>query len=476
MKLKSLYTYWRRNKLKISLSLSFFALIIVGWAFYPRLDLLTGFAAKNACSCTFESGSEIATIEAQDNNFVPVSFAVSEIDHSKKSATASLLGLKRRRAVFTPGIGCTLLPEGDSKEDRVRRIPQRTTRTNFAPYPFGTSEPGDTLFSEVNYEELRKGVTKAFAPENQTRAVLVLYKDHLLIEKYSPGFSKSTRLPGWSMTKSVTSSVLGVLEKQGKIDLEQDELFEEWKNDTRSEITLRNLLQMNSGLQWKEDYTKVSDVTKMLFMEQDMGQVQIDKPLDREPGNCWNYSSGTTNLLSRFIRDQFPSHQKYLDFWYSAFIDRIGMHSMMIETDLAGNFVGSSYAWATARDWGKFGLFYLNDGKWNGEQIINKSWIDFSRTPNKGSNGEFGGHFWLNAGRKYPDVPKDLFSANGFQGQYVFIIPSRDLVVVRLGLTEDPEFDVNGFLSGIVGSLSNHERQILANNSSFESLPDPVEG
>lgn len=451
-----------RKKIKIFLLLLLVGIIFIGWTFFPRLDLLTGYAAKNLCSCTFESGRDIASIEQQDNNFVPVSFATGKVDAINKTATASLFGIKPRKAVYEAGIGCTLLPENKERDSRIIGIPNRIKIKNTLPYPYGNGNPVDTVFQDIDYEKLQKEIGYAFQPENKTRAVLVLYKDHLLMEQYAPGFSKDVKLPGWSMTKSLTSSILGVLERQGKIDLEQDQLFPEWENDARSKVTLKHLLQMNSGLKWNEDYTKISDVTKMLFLEEDMGRLQIQKPLVGEPGNSWNYSSGTTNVLSRFIKDQFISHQEYLDFWYSAFIDHIGMNSMMIETDLAGNYVGSSYAWATARDWAKFGLLYLREGMWNDERILNKSWVEFSKTPVRSSEGEYGGHFWLNAGGKYPDVPKDVFSANGFQGQFVFIVPSHDLVVVRLGLLDDPDFDVNFFLRGIIGSVGEYEPQILA--------------
>jgi CubicO group peptidase (beta-lactamase class C family) len=283
--------------------------------------------------------------------------------------------------------------------------------------------------------------------------VVVLYKDQPIAEKYASGFSRETKLLGWSMTKSITSAVLGVLEKQGKISLSQNNLFQEWEKDDRSKITLNNLLQMNSGLEWVEDYSNISDVTKMLFLEPDMTKVQLNKPLIGKPNESWNYSSGTTNLLSGFIRNQFKTHQEYLDFWYAELIDKIGMNSMVIETDLDGNYVGSSYSWATTRDWAKFGLLYLHNGNWNGEQLLNESWVTYAATPTNGSNGEYGAHFWLNAGGKYPNVSKDLFSCNGYQGQHVFIIPSKDLVVVRFGLVENPDFDVDTFLKEVLDAI-----------------------
>ena len=126
---------------------------------------------------------------------------------------------------------------------------------------------------------------------------------------------------------------------------------------------------------------------------------------------------------------------------------------MLIEADLDGNFVGSSYAWANTRDWGRLGQLYLDKGNWNGEQLFAPEWVDYVTTPTALSNGTYGAHFWLNAKGKYPDVPKDLYSMNGFQGQYVFIIPSKDLVVVRTGLAEEPDFDINNFLSHLIKAI-----------------------
>ena len=206
-------------------------------------------------------------------------------------------------------------------------------------------------------------------------------------------------------------------------------------------------------MEWVEDYNNISDVTKMLFLAEDMTQTQLKKPLTSKPNESWNYSSGITNLLSGFIRNQFKTHQEYLDFWYAELIDKIGMHSMLIETDASGNYIGSSYGWATARDWAKFGLLYLHNGNWNGKQILSQSWVEYSKTPTNTSNGQYGAQFWLNAGGVYPNVPKDLFSCNGYQGQHVFIIPSKELVIVRFGLAENPVFNIDTFLAEIIATI-----------------------
>lgn len=455
------YEIFKRNLLmkkilKFGLLLLVLVLVYVVYANYPRLDIITGFSAKSVCSCTFEAGRDLKSIEAEDNDIDMVNYASNKINLEEKSVSSSFFGLKKRTAVYKEGIGCVLIPAGENANITFK--PNRKISQSSLPYPYGSSPQKDSIFNNINYDVLEMAVENAFDCEgyeqkNKTRAVVVLYKDQVIAEKYAKGFSMETKLLGWSMTKSITSAVLGILEKQGKISLNQANLFKEWEKDDRSKITLNNLLQMNSGLEWIEDYNTISDVTKMLFLEPDMTKPQLYKSLVGEPNKSWNYSSGTTNLLSGFIRNQFKTHQEYLDFWYAELIDKIGMNSMVVETDLAGNYVGSSYSWATARDWAKFGLLYLHKGNWNGEQILNESWVKYTATPTNGSNGEYGAHFWLNAGGKYPNVTKELFSCNGYQGQHVFIIPSKDLVIVRFGLAENPEFDVNIFLSEVLGAI-----------------------
>ena len=424
---------------------------------YDRLNIISGYSAKNMSSSVFLAGRSLETTDSQDNNFSPIDLAKDEVNYKSKSATASVFGLMERKAIYKDGLGSILLND-DVDENAQFLIPNRTKSSSNLPYPYGNEEIKDTVFATINYGQLQKAVDNAFDKDGtlvkKTRAVVVLYKDQLIIEKYADGFNKNSRILGWSMTKSITSAVLGILEKQGKVSSTQTNLFPEWEDDNRSKITLNNLLQMNSGLEWLEDYNTMSDVSKMLFLETDMSQSQKQKPLIGKPNNSWNYSSGTSNLLSGFIRNQFKTHQEYLDFWYTELIDKIGMSSMVIETDLAGNYVGSSYGWATPRDWAKFGLLYLHKGNWNGEQLLNESWVDYSATPTNGSNGQYGAHFWLNAGGVYPNVPKDLFSCNGYQGQRVFIIPSRELVVVRMGLTENSSFNFDEFLSEILAAIS----------------------
>lgn len=442
----------KRNRVLLGIIL--LSIVVLASIYYPRLDILTGFAAKNVASGMFLAGRTQESIEEGDNGFFPVKLSSNQVDTEKKSVTTGVFGIKKRKAIFIEGLGAVLLQKGHGGETEFK-VPNRFKEPVDLPFPYGDLPQKDTLFGEIDYEKLAETVANAFdAPgleDKRTRSLLVVYKGQIVAEKYAEGFDRSTPILGWSMTKSIASTIYGILSRKGKIDISQPVGLEEWAEDERSSITYNDLLHMNSGLEWEEDYNTLSDVTRMLYLESDMGKLQIDKPVVGVRDQSWNYSSGTTNLLAGpLLRAQFESHQAYLDFWYRELLDKIGMHSAVIETDLTGNYVGSSYGWANTRDWARFGLLYLNRGNWNGEQILDSTWVDYVSAPTNTSEGRYGAQFWLNAGGHYPDVPKDLFSANGYQGQYVFIIPSEDLVIVRTGLMEEPEFDVNGLLRDLV--------------------------
>ena len=433
------------------------AIVYLGFTTYPKLDLISGFSAKSIASGHFIDGRSQEMIEKGDNDIKLIDLAKNTINEAGKFAIASVYGLKERKAIYREGLGATLIT-ADFDESKPYEVPKRTKTSSNLPFPYGNLEPKDTIFDNVDYTKLNAAVANAFDKKGEinkrTRSLLVIYKDKIIAEKYDTGFTKDSKILGWSMTKSITATMFGILQKQGKYDIYKPAPITEWQNDDRKIITTNDLLHMNSGLEWEENYSTICDATNMLFQEKDMSRSQLVKPAAFKPNTNWNYSSGTTNLLSGILRKQFKTQQEYLDFWYTDLIDRIGMNSMVIETDMKGNFVGSSYGWATTRDWAKFGLLYLHKGNWNGDQVFDESWAKYVATPTNGSKGDYGGHFWLNAGGRYPDAPRDLYSCNGFQGQKVFIIPSLDLVIVRMGLTEDAKFDVNGMLKGIIGSLN----------------------
>jgi CubicO group peptidase (beta-lactamase class C family) len=249
------------------------------------------------------------------------------------------------------------------------------------------------------------------------------------------------------MTKSVVNALVGVLVKQGKVSLSDSVPIPEWKraSDPRRRITLEQLLHMTSGLQFDEDYgNPLSDVTTMLFGVPDAAAYAAAKPLEAEPGARWSYSSGTTNIIAYAIR-QIVGDSDYLEFPRRALFDRLSMTSAVMETDASGTFVGSSFMYATARDWARFGLLYLHDGVWLGERILPEGWVAFTRAPAPATlDRQYGAHFWLRIPEEYRcgngsrRLPADAFHANGYEGQFVTVIPSRELVLVRLGLTRYP--------------------------------------
>jgi len=432
--------------------------LILGYIYYPALNIVTGYSSKNMASGVFMANRDQFSMMDNDNGFFPISLAKYDINKEEQSVTSSLFGLMKRKSIYVEGLGAVLVDKNQINQLDLK-VPNRFKTDSNLPYPYGDLPQKDTLFDEVNYEILEKAVENAFDTKGeklkQTRAVLVIYKDHIIAEKYENGFDKKSLMHGWSMTKSFASTMYGILQRKEGFDLNSITGLKKWKNDERSNITYRNLLEMNSGLEWDEAYFNISDVTKMLYLTDDMGQLQIDKPLVGLPNETWNYSSGTSNLLSGpLLREQFNSHQEYLDFWYEELLDKIGMHSAIVEVDQVGNYIGSSYAWATTRDWAKFGLLYLHEGNWNGEQVLDSSFVKYVAAPTNSSEGRYGAQFWLNAGAYFPDAPLDIYYSSGFKGQYVFIIPSENLVIVRTGLKGDPKFDVNEFLREIIASIS----------------------
>jgi CubicO group peptidase (beta-lactamase class C family) len=438
--------------LKRSLLLLLTIVILIVVINYPKLNIIAGYSAKSMNSSVFLADRTIAFTDSTDNNFSPINLGTDKVDKASKTTTASVFGLLTRKAFYREGLGSVLIDDDFDTSIKVK-TPKRSTPDNTTPFPFGNGDQKDTIFSSVDYSKLNTTVANLFTNNTKTRAVVVLHKNQIIAEQYETGFTRNSKILGWSMTKSIMSTVFGVMQHQKKINILDKAPILEWQSDERKNITINDLLHMNSGLEWDENYNEISDVTKMLFLEKNMAKQQAKKEFVGKTNETWNYSSGTSNLLSGIIRSKFDTHQAYLDYWYSDFIDKIGMNSMVIETDMSGNYVGSSYAWATPRDWAKFGLLYLNKGNWNGKQLFNEEWVNYITTPTKGSNGTYGGHFWLNTEGKFPNLPKNMFYASGYQGQFVFVFPDQDLVVVRMGLAH---IDINAFLKGVLDSFNSN--------------------
>lgn len=432
-----------------------FALAFGGYYLWNRMPIINGYTAKCACTQYFENQRPISAITDEDFNVTALKLASIHSDEIEKSVSSTTFGLRERKAIYIPNLGCKLLKGTDDYRFNLPPT-DKLKLSDTITWPYGLKMP-NTLPAEVDQSKLPEIINVAFDPNQQmvdkkTRSLLIVYKDTIILEAYEDGFHSDTPILGWSMTKSWMNSLIGSLVLEGKIKLSQDRLFPHW-TDERAQITLDNLLTMTSGIDWEEDYSTISDATKMLYMSENIVEAANDNLLKYEPGTFWYYSSGTSNMLSGIIRNQFKSHDEYLAYPYKVLFNKLGMNHSFIETDEYGNYIGSSYGYASTRDWAKYGLLYLHDGVWNGERILPEGWIDYTQKEVPSSNGEYGAHFWLNKrGVVYPDAPHDTYSANGYLGQRVFIIPSKDLVIVRTGLNSD--FDFNTLISTTISSIN----------------------
>lgn len=289
----------------------------------------------------------------------------------------------------------------------------------------------------------------------ETRALLVLVDGKPVYERYGPGFAASTRLIGWSMSKSVTATLVGGLVDSGRLRLDARAPVPEWTADKRAAITVRNLLHMSSGLAHQEATSRPEDdhTVRILFTDRagDAAGYSARMPLESPPGTVYEYSTATSKILSRIVGDAVASGsaspEKRRAAMWAYTRDRLGpvMPSLLCEYDAAGTMLGGSLCHATARDWAAFGQLYLNNGVHRGRRIVSQNWVDFVRTPAP-TNAQYGGHFWLNRGTPPEDQvalfpsqgPADAYAAVGHLGQYVIIVPSKNMVIVRLGRTWDP--------------------------------------
>jgi CubicO group peptidase (beta-lactamase class C family) len=452
----------------------FYILLLVVFAYgihyaWRAFPIISGYGAKNICSCVMLAGRAPEDVVRNELGGFPLTLGSFEVSFSDSSATGSVFGLAKRKAIFRRGLGCALVVE--TTEEDVRHQPHALpapprVNQDTIPWPMGNLL-NDSSAAAVDQNKLKVVLDSAFFEPGEdklrrTRAVIVVYDGKIVAERYAGGFNDDSKLIGWSMNKSITNALVGILVKQGRLNPDAPAPVNAWKNDERNKITLNDLMHMSSGLDWEENYGGPSGATNMLFKKKDMGLYAADVPLKNEPGKVFYYSSGTTNIISRIIRETVGD-EKYYRFPYEELLYKIGAYNITLEPDAGGTFVGSSYSFGPARDWARFGLLYLNDGVWNGERILPEGWVKYTTTPTIGADrGQYGAQFWLNAGapghpenRFYPDVPTDLYWADGFEGQNVFIIPSKKLVVVKLSLSQGDYLDDNKFLKGIIDSLPN---------------------
>jgi CubicO group peptidase (beta-lactamase class C family) len=462
-----------RRRAKFAL-LSLAVLLITGLGYGAYLlsrlaPIGTAYAAKTLCSGVFVAGRLPTDVIREDivaDNHPLLRLLQPSVDASRRMATATFLGLARRDAQYHPGLGCTISIGTPAAALTAASI----TGIEVSGAHAGRSEDlsAATPGPGVDALKLRAAVDWAFAEPDaarlrRTRALVVLYGGRIVAERYAPGFSAAMPMPGWSMTKTAAGVLIGALVKSGKLSVEQKALLPEWRSagDPRAEITLDQLMRMISGLHFTERYgDPEADVALMLFARADSAGYAIDKPLEAAPGTRWQYSSGTSNILSRVIRRAVGgTEQDYLDFPRRVLFDPVGMRSAIIEPDASGTFVTSSYMYATARDWARLGQLLLQDGVWGGSRILPEGWVKYMATLTpQSARKDFGAHLWVKVTPPFnsllippPKLPPDALHAVGYDGQFVSVIPSRRLVVVRLGLSRgDHVWDHETFLARLL--------------------------
>ncbi len=425
--------------------------VVLGGCVYLNslMPIITGYAAKNLASAVFVSGREPADVEALDLHFSFIKFTRNRVDFEDHTVTSRFLWSKST-ALYRDGYGVTLL--------RGRKAKERLLAQSFPlpPEPMGSEslQPGDSA-TLARLAPIAKALVDDHAYNGTPFAFVVLYKGAIVAERYRTGMTEDTRLLSWSMGKSFTNALVGLMTGDGLLDIYAPMDIPQWKDDNRSAITLNDLMQMQSGLEWNENYGNRSDVNLMLHREEDMGLFALSKPLMAKPGTHWYYSSGSTNIIMRYLRGKFASDTEFWSYIRSRLFTPLGIRNACFEPDMSGTPVGSSYLYVTARDYARFGQMYLDDGYVAGTRILPEGWVDYSVTPASDSKGGYGAFFWLNQNKSCPDVPEDMFSCQGHDGQEIYIIPSQDLVVVVLGYSPKPDrvIDFNALLRDIIAAL-----------------------
>ncbi len=456
----------RKVLLRIAVSLALLLAVVLLAVWIKPPDILrvgANYSAKVICSNVFLAGrdpEEVLRSDVQAPGIALLRLMRVSVDREHRVVRAGLLGfIGDGLAVARPGVGCASVPDGDldfathaSVAAPRAVISVSSTASVSATAPTGaeagagSSAGASELWPDGNTVATSNALNRVLADDSLAgpgmRAIVVVEHGRIVAERYTGGFSAAAPLLGWSMTKSVLAGLVGLLVNEGRLTLEQSAGWPA-SGDGRDTIRIADLLAMSSGLRFNEAYGVVSDVTRMLYLERDIAGFARAQPLLHPPGSFWSYSSGSANILSRIVQDAAGS----LAAAYPAekLFKPLGMTSATMETDEYGTLVGSSYMYATARDWARYGQFLVQDGIWRGQEMLPRGYVTMMATPATASGGEYGqGLVWLWGADaiepgKNPDatygIPADTFWLEGHDGQSMAVIRSRELVIVRLGLT-----------------------------------------
>ncbi len=424
----------------------------------------TAYVSHQLCSAVFIAGLEPEQFyrEAIAPEVAPVGFLLNRrLDRDAGTVASDLAGLAPRQARYRGAYGC-LVQRGDD--------PQPSSETPMRVHP-------ETPVVDPISVDLGQAVDRAFEeppapPHRLTKAVVVMQDGRIVAERYAPGVGVDTPLMGWSMTKSVTNALIGILARQGELSIDGPAPVMAWgrAEDPRRAVSIDHLLRMTSGLELGgdlgNDWTSAFDPSvQALFAQDDTAAFFDGAKLTATPGERWRYANGATVILSGVLRAKLGGDAaSVLRFARRELFEKLDMRHATLEFDAVGAPFGASHMWATARDWARFGQLYLDDGMVGGRRILPEGWVDYSArlTPGSESFG-YGAGFWTNRGanggaaRTRPDMPRDSFMARGSQGQYVVIVPSARLVIVRLGHAQTPGGDiaaVNRLVADVVAAVS----------------------
>ena len=411
----------------------------------------SGFA-KVMCSAVFITGLG-PDFAAENVGFFTGPYAARAqlgkpvVDRAARAVHVTLPNGVTRTARYLGDQGCVTLPVGkDSVSFKPVRVRSRLPDAATQPWPMGDALPREPLPAPLDAARIKQAVDKAFEAAGMTAAFVVTWKGRLIAERYGEGISAQTPLESWSMGKSVTASLMGVLIKQGVYDLWQPAPIPEWQGagDPRAKIRIADLLRMSSGLRIRApqdpDYDPSGPYPDHAYLYTGSGNAfhyAATRPLQWPPGTVGRYRHTDPVLVNYLVRLGVERRgEEYLSFPQRALFDKLGIRTMVLETDPYGNFLTQGYELASGRDWARLGNLYLQDGVWNGERILPEGYVKFVTTlaPAWAADQRpvYGGFFWLNGDGSFP-APREAYYMAGAGGQFAVVIPSHDLVVVRLG-------------------------------------------
>ncbi|NOD48097.1 MULTISPECIES: serine hydrolase [unclassified Ruegeria] len=405
---------------------------LIGYLLVAPPDLLkvgTNYSAKIVCSNVFIAGrdpDEVLAVDVQAPGHPLLKQVSIDVDQEAQSVQARLFRFfAPATSQFREGLGCTNVHDAALSDQSL--VPPNRPAQGLWPAGDEVALSQDPQIQSIMSDEALLG--------EGYRAVVVVRNGRIVTEAYADGFDAQTPLLGWSMTKTITAGLIGTLVETGRMSLADNlvDSFPDWAEDSRRGITVADMLSMTGGLQWDEEYGDVSDVTRMLYLGNDMAAFAAERVPEAKPGTDFNYSSGTTTVLSRVWQDKLPDGG--LTYPQTALFAPLGMASAILETDANDTFIGSSYMYATARDWARFGQLLLQKGVWDGARILPEGFVDWMVEPVDASDGRYAkGHLWLEAPGDFPPF-EDAYWLQGHDGQFIGVFPSHDMVVLRMGLT-----------------------------------------